>query len=1347
MNAIMIIFCKFAAGKMKSMAMLINEYSRELHVEYEELVSRSTACLPYTVSHPLEQFYLTVEQGNYAKAKDYLLELFELGAQYLSVVLLATLRQKDCADAVAPVVRKIDQKRPLSFGDWCNDILPPLTAVLIKQMPDSPLAAALARRTSPRFNLFIGGKNETSIVFYRNQYKGHGTMLSDDKYRELLVALEPRLMQMLQAMAPLCDCTVLWQEGHYWLESDSGKVDMAPLVTVDGRGYEYIFQSLNDEKAYFVSANELAESRLDTTDNPAIDAFFQAFVPAFDIAKRRNWTEWTALLRAETGRWLQGVYREKKYNRELFVDRVGLSSQLREFISSDATLFPLPGEAGQGKTNQLCYWSESLEETTLILSGSDLSGMTLEAYLRRVLEVSGRKPVSKALDELHAAASEADAQLVVLIDALNECENYGGQEEFHAGEQSASALLRDILCLMVEPGYPRFKVLFTCRNYTWKHHLQPLTVALPEGIVFAADDGEATTVRGFSDDELQRAYNIYSDVYSVRTPFGELGRSLAIRLKDPLVLKIACTNHLGRQMPTATRELTSLTLWAQLHDGLRDAYAGSRQLEILDLMSESVLRSYLDGHPSNSLRTADLRQAADETQNPLHTLAELIFGRQGSESEGGISVAFAELVNRPERPILRYDADDRVQFVYERFLEYMLALQLRRSVLADLSAGSVLALMGRVSPDEVMLGAFRNVLIMNYAESGDSSLLLELIATHSDDFLLMTLLTDVMNVLVRENYEREVFAIERDLITRQTPADIASIYPEFNSLQRSIETNKATGNTIDRFNALHVRLQPVLHLRTMAIQTLLGGLMLTDYFNESLYSEDPFELLWMLTGDPLVEVKDAVCLQSYYISHQHFTLGGTPIYRNLSELIAQRMYQWLTARPVLFMALRGSSRRRMMTFLETATRLMVILIIDAMLSQQPEQEKRIGPMLDQIRAVIRHLTLGGGLIRLALPVLGTVMRRQLTFQSDYVNNAIEYQHYWEAIPHRGGAGEWCREDVPEAMQFIYQYSSYYSQGRGSEAPDFSTCANRIYDAYSTGDSLSYFVIERLLVINGVCNWQSVWPLLARLDGGELRSTQWWDYSQMSIIYVLYQLGMKMDRLPDEAYDMLGRWCVDWTRRLRGSFVAPNSSKANARQKYKRNVMTWYAMVSAHRGNDDMPLFYRLIDEAVDSADGELMTHLVDNISELVSDSGYVQPALALLTHVMRRVDSIELMQRMGVEDTLPQQIALMLSTAKSYAPQAVNTFLTAEAPQLPFPGVANYRDEILNYTPCGEKLSDLMTHRFGNFVIFALINNREIDRFCYDAAAHLPRTDDFSDWLAIVVRMLVRDLFKINVKV
>ena len=196
------------------------------------------------------------------------------------------------------------------------------------------------------------------------------------------------------------------------------------------------------------------------------------------------------------------------------------------------------------------------------------------------------------------------------------------------------------------------------------------------------------------------------------------------------------------------------------------------------------------------------------------------------------------------------------------------------------------------------------------------------------------------------------------------------------------------------------------------------------------------------------------------------------------------------------------------------------------------------------------------------------------------------------------------------------------------------------------------------------------------------------------------------------------------------------------------------MVCARRDGDvrrdpyvTAPLFYKLIDEAIDTADGELLTHLVDNISELVADSGYANTALDLLSHVMRRVDSVELMQRMGLEQALPQQIAVLLSTAKSHAPEAIAQFLTGEILYLPFPGVESYRDELLSYTPCGEKLSDLMTHRFGNFVIFALLHNHDIDQFCYAAAKRLPSTRDFSQWLDYVLRMLVRDLFKIKIKV
>ena len=1392
------------------MVTLINSYENGKTEEFGRLVVTSISALPFTLSHPLEQLYATVDGGNYGKAKDYMLDFFELSAQYLSVVLLSVFRERLSQpdglanekelNRIAGVVQRIDSKRPLSFGDWCNDILPPLSSAVLALMPDSELSASLGRRTTAKNNLFVGGKNETSIVFLRNQYKGHGTVLSDEKYHELLQLVEPRLMQLLQALEPLCRCTTLMQGGHCWMEGDLGvaKVDLYPLVFSDENDYVYIFQSLNDEKACYVSANEQAVSLTTSDNNSAIDAFFQSFDPAFDIAKRRNWIQWRTLLNAESQRFLQGVYREKKYNRELFVERDGLTAQLKLFLESDATLQPLPGEAGQGKTNQLCYWTEQLlsdpkylfedsegvpQTSVLILSGGELSGTNLETFLRRLFEVSPRKSLKKSLDEMHQAAEEAGSRLLIMVDALNECENYdmglaeGSSEgdvddRTRGSEQAAVLLFRDLLRLFVGQQYVRFKLLFTCRNYTWKQLLQPVLQASGNADSLTTveqrtkgNNCQPSTVSGFTDTELERAYGIYGDVYSIHTPFHELRRDLAIRLKDPLVLKITCTNHLGHEMPDNRDDLTSLALWNGLYESIHNAYAGSKQTEIVEAVTDTILQGYLNGHAANSVSIPELEAAFKDDTHPLHRLSRLVFvPRHSSDSSSStaISVAFAELINRPERPVLRYAENDRIQFVYERFLEYMLALALHRHFGSGLDAATVASFLQRVNPDEVMLGALRNLLIMHFRESrNDSSLIVELTANYSDDFLVMTLLTDLMNVLVRENYS-ELFLLENDLIRATGIKDFdRSVIDEFNKLSQVIDANKATGAVIARFNELHAELQPMLHLRTMAIQTLLGGIFLTDWFNERLYSDDPFQILWSLTDDPLVEVKDAVCLQSYYVSHQHFTLGGTPIKQNLSELIASRMYDWLDQHAVLSMLVNGRKRRRMITFLETATRLIVLLIIDVMLGGEETQQYRIKEMLDRLRTTVRHLTLNFTLVRLALPALNIVMRRQLTFQKDYVNNAIEYQRFWTAIPAADMAGRvsgdssipWNRSDLPDLMRFIYQYSRYYALGKGDEAPDFRQYSDRVMAAYQTGDSLSYFVVERLLVINGVCSWDSIEGLMRRFDDGSLKQTQWWDYTQMSIIYVLYQLGMKMPQMPEEVMEMLGRWCVDWTRRLRGWFVAPNSGIANPHQKYKRNVMTWYAMVYANRYGDErreayqsVPLFYQLLDEAIDNCDGELVAHLVDNISELVADSGYVNTALDLLSHVMLRVDSEELLHRLGLQETLPSQIALLLSTSKSYAPAAVNAFLTNEILHFSFPGVENYREEILNYAPCGEKLSDVLTHRFGNFVIYALIHQQEVDDFCWQAAQRIDKTKDFTQWFAFVVRLLLRDLLKIKVR-
>ena len=169
---------------------------------------------------------------------------------------------------------------------------------------------------------------------------------------------------------------------------------------------------------------------------------------------------------------MKPIYKEKKYNQELFVDRERLTSTLYQFWESDKTLFPLLGEAGQGKTSQLCYWTEKLLEqkkAVLIFNGADFSNYTLEQKIKALFGYNYKKPIARLLTSLHEKAEQNKAYVYFFFDAINECLHYydsDGQEE------GPLHLYRFIRQLLVQDKFPRFKVLFTCRFYTWKNLIQ-----------------------------------------------------------------------------------------------------------------------------------------------------------------------------------------------------------------------------------------------------------------------------------------------------------------------------------------------------------------------------------------------------------------------------------------------------------------------------------------------------------------------------------------------------------------------------------------------------------------------------------------------------------------------------------------------------------------------------------------------------------------------------------------------------------------------------------------------------------------------------------------------------------
>ena len=1287
--------------------------------------------LPVSLAHPLEQYRTQLANGVYSKGMNYALDFFEISAQYVSIVLLGLVRKVEMTPhpQAVFVVNKIDTKRPLSFGDWANDILPKVVLAAKDELPDEPLTKALLTIATSKRNLWLGSKKEKSLVQIRNEYKGHGTTLAESIYEEVVEQIKDRVEELAQAISVLAQYPECAEEGHFYVDSPThGKIELYPLIHQSEKGYTYVFQTLKEEEISFISSDEHAVTRISNDLNPAMDAWCKTIVPSFDVAKELNWSELRQCMANYSQDYLDHMYAEKKYNRELFVERDNLAQIFTSFGASDDRLLPLLGEAGQGKTTQLCHWTEQLiqsNDAVITFASSEFAEQTLEQRLRTIFDLSRKKDIRQFLLSTSDKATQAGQHIFILFDALNEVLTYPNKAE---GDTGPLALYKDIYALFSSHDLRAFRVIFTCRNYTWQNELRPEQKQQDMSLFSAL--GEDTTVRSFTDSELTRAYSIYQDLYQMDTPYDTIARKNIIRIKNPLILKIVCTNYLGYSLPESNDAYTSIALFGKMLSDIGHSYAGNKQVEILREIAVYLLAAYESGTAQDSVMLDWFGTKAD-------------------------TIAFKELLNKPERPILRLVKEEKVQFIYERFLEYMLALAYfeRETAALDektpISTDVFVNTIRKACMNEVFISTLRNVLIMDYMRTGNPQTIIRLASDFSDNFTIVTLVTDILNTLVTENFEQPLFSLMHELLT-YTEDDLRETITQYNSVWKIIEKNKADNETITQYKQLSAALAPLMNRKRIAAGTLINGVFMTDYHNEHLYDQDPFALLDIIMDDAITEIRDNVCLMIYYASNKSHTLSYTPLQENVTRQIVAHMYDFIHRTPLVGLA-NAKRRKRVMTFLETGTRINILLIIDRVLAgdEAADSGVHISEIFDDITSVAKHLTANFTLFRIVLPFIQLVMRRQVLFQSDYVNNVIEYATYWDthAI------------NLAAIAPFAYLYSKQ-GQPDAPTSEQWKEWIPKVIEAYNSGDSLSYFALERILIIAGVANYQNVEPIILALRAGSNRNTEWFDYSQMSFIYVLYQLGLKMPQPPKEVEEMLTEWCVDWTLRCRGWFKGRNSYKANPMQLYKRNVMTWYAMVYCVRYGDNrdpeaksVPAFRQLINRAIETRDKELLVHLLNNISELVADSGYIYTSLDLLLSVMEQIPNREILDEFeqninprypDTSESIITLIGKILGTAKNYFPQQVNAFLTKDIIRLTFPGIGDYKDDILGYNPGGERLSDLFTHKFGNALIYTLIHEEAIDDVVVQSLQATEKANDSFEWFEYVVKIVFNKMFNLR---
>lgn len=1299
--------------------------------------------LPQSLLLPVEGFRVSRAEGQHMLSFNYMLDFFEVSAQYMAIELMALLRQeiitgKEPSKEVLTAVNKIDKKRPLAFGDWCNEMLPQLLQACQQMRIEHPLAIALLRAFKSR-NLYIGNKREQSIVAIRNEYRGHGFTLADEIYADLVEKMLPRFEELISLLDNV--------EIH--MDADT----LYPMVHTSEEGYPFVFQTLKNEEASFVSTHKGAVTYIGEKYNQQIDQWLQVIMPSFDIARSLNYKEYAQLMQDRSMMYLKSIYSQRKYNRELYVQREQAEKVYHDFITSEQEFFPLLGEPGQGKTNQLCYWTEQFIEqgaAVLTFAGTEFIEQSLEMALREIFQWSYKKSITKIVEELQTKMSAEGKCIYIFFDAINECLHYAGHNE---GSNGPLELFQDIVKIFgVVKENSVFRILMTCRNYTWVQHIQPECKHIDMSKFYAVGKEEDLAIRGFSDTELIRAYAIYGSLYQMQTRYEEIGQTILVRLKDPLILKIACTNFLGKVMGESSLEYSSIQLFTQMSDSVASSYAGKNQRKILSCIGKCLLMQYEQGFACDTVYLSTVRKSKKGT--PLEELKNLLYGKDG------ISVAFAELLSKPERPMLRLVDDEKLQFVYERYMEYIMAVEYYDKYKAEdgsLSPDGIYSTIKHAAMTEVMVAVLRNAVLMDFINTGTNALIIELVKKYGNDFIVKSLVHNCMNMLVIEHYEARLFALLTDML--DCNEGLNGAIERYNTLDKLVSKGKADDKMIAQYSELSEQLVPIMRIRSVANQTLVNGVFLTDYFNKNMYTISPYVLLDKAMTQNINEMRDQMCMYIYYLVNKQYTHSHQELQQNLTYAITEYMLDYVCNIPLWRLPLIGIKRiKLLLSYLENGIRLKVMLIIENMLAEQRDAEK-VRDLYGDIVSVFKHLTLNYSLVRIVTPFLTPIMRKQFT-QTMYCNNVIEYQGMWEDnyIPVNSVDNRWNRDDIVEVAEYFKNYSYYMgptAPKKGEQPLDFSKVLDKVFHAYYSGDALSYFFLERVLVVQYLVQPELVIHLFKKIQNSEIPGSRWWDYTQMSLIYSLYQIGMQSDNMSEDLWKIMSEWCEDWTNRMRGYYEGRWSKKVNSMKLYKRNVMAWYCMVDCKRNGGDkhdknaesVPLMRKLIDTAIKNRDKELLMHLLQNINELITDAGYIYTAKDMLYYVMEQIPNVQTIEEFennvnnrypDTQESIVAMIGRILGTAKLKFSQQINEFLKKETVGLSFPGLPQYSETLLSYNPESEKFSDLITHKFGNFVIKSIINEPVIDDVIVDICKPMPKVKSADQWISQAVKVVFK---------
>ena len=373
------------------------------------------------------------------------------------------------------------------------------------------------------------------------------------------------------------------------------------------------------------------------------------------------------------------VHDVRQYDSELYVHRT-IEQELTAFFDNPLddlrrNCYLIVAPAGSGKTNLLCDLARERvrgQPVVLLMGGSTLlhEGTGLVGTIRDELQAPNRElyfiSPQNALHELDRLAGEVGRDALLILDAINEYEDV----------RQMSAAIKQLLRQVRETENRHIKVVVTCRDYYWSRFEEDwwegvVVNELPPEIGEDEDD-EAEDFSRFSVDERDRALELYLACYQITgLPVG----NAAEQCRHPLLLRFFC-----------------------------EAYEGQDVGEVEDIRLKELFRRYWDKKRGSIAKRMIRAGASGTTDDVEEAVGECLLSLAGYMLHRNVrAVAKGQLSQvseceryldsqlsmygriRDEFIILEETTRGRgayrmvqVAFVYEEFMEYVMARSLMR---------------------------------------------------------------------------------------------------------------------------------------------------------------------------------------------------------------------------------------------------------------------------------------------------------------------------------------------------------------------------------------------------------------------------------------------------------------------------------------------------------------------------------------------------------------------------------------------------------------------------------------------------------------------------------------------